>query len=86
MVQLHECQMLLVGNRPAVDRLLVFAVRGPSLNIFTKGLLAETFFSLSFSTEAHSLLTEERVVSQLLQFCDICPDEFLHSVSLLAIR
>ena len=71
MIQLRECRLVLAEDHTAVDRLLL-AIRIPLLSVSTEVLLAETFVNLSFSLEAHPVLTKQDTISQLLQFCDAC--------------
>ena len=70
MIQLHECRLVLAEDHTAVDRLLL-AIRIPLLSVSTEVLLAETFVNLSFSLEAHPVLTKQDTISQLL-LCDAC--------------
>ena len=71
MIQLRECRLVLAEDHAAVDRLLL-AIRTPLLSVSTEVLLAEMFVNLSFSLEAHPVLTKQDTISQLLQFCDAC--------------
>jgi len=66
--ELESCQLPLVQNKLAIDRLLQFAIHGPGLNIFTKMLIANCFFRLTHNSKTHRHLTEPGVVQQLLEF------------------
>ena len=70
MIQLRECRLVLAEDHAAVDRLLL-AIRTPLLSVSTEVLLAATFVNLSFSLEAHPVLTKQDTISQLL-LCDAC--------------
>ena len=54
-------------NTPALQRLLHFALQGPSLGD-TKIVIANLFFRLSFGQEAHQYLVTESVLKQLIKF------------------
>ena len=57
-------------NTPALQRLLKFALHGPSINVFTKMLIANLFFRLSHSRQVHQYLFVETVLEQLIRFSD----------------
>ena len=66
--ELECCQLALVQNKPAVNRMLHFAIHGPGLNIFTKMLIANCLFRLTHSYKTHRYLTEPGVIQQMLDF------------------
>ena len=70
--ELECCQLALVQNKPAINRMLHFAIHGPGLNIFTKMLIANCLFRLTHSYKTHSHLTEPGVIQQMLDFYDSC--------------
>ena len=55
-------------NTPALQRLLHFALHGPSVNLFTKMLIANLFFRLSHSRDTHESLVEKSTIEKLLRF------------------
>lgn len=69
--ELESCQLPLVQNKPAMDLLLTFAVHGPSLNIFTKMLIANCLFRLTHSHETHRYLANVDVLGPVLEFYDL---------------
>lgn len=66
--ELECCQLPLVENKPAMDRLLTFALRGSSLNIFTKMLIANCLFRLSHTLQTHQHLTNPSLLQPILDF------------------
>lgn len=57
-------------NTLALQRLLHFALYGPSLNSFTKMLIANLFFRLSHCRDAHQYLVVNSILEQLVRFSD----------------
>ncbi len=66
--ELEACQLPLVQNTRAMNRLLHFATHGLPLNFFTKVLIANCVFRLSHNLEAHAHLAQPDILGKILAF------------------
>ena len=60
--------MPLASNNRVLDMISTFSVSGPSLNIFTKVLIANCYFRLSHNVHTHRYLLEEETLKKILKF------------------
>ena len=58
----------MLKNTPVLQQLLHFALYGPPEGIFTRMLIANLFFRLTHSQQAHQHLLTKTVIEKLIRF------------------
>ncbi len=66
--EIPQCQVSLASNKQGMHAFLDFCLEGPSLNVFTKLLIANCLFRLSHNTLTHQFLLEADLLDKIILF------------------
>ncbi len=66
--EIAQCQVPLASNKLIMHFLLDFCSEGPSLNTFTKLLIANCLFRLSHNIQTHQFLLQADLLEKIILF------------------